>query len=182
MKTRCLFIILLIIVGLCLPASAQQAPEDVLKAVVKIRAIIPAEAHTAATLGTEREGHGVLIDSKGLILTTGYLVIESESIEVTGPEGKKVNATFVGYDHGTGLGLLRTEQPLSIEPMKLGQSSQVKEGDPVVVAGYGGPESAIGARVITRREFTGYWEYILEDAIYTSPPYASFGGCSAHWF
>jgi S1-C subfamily serine protease len=178
MRTGNLCLVIAVFLQLCMPAYADQAPEEMLKAVVKIRAIVPKEAHTAATLGPVREGHGVLIDSNGLIVTTGYLIVESEGIEVTGPEGRTVSAAFVGYDHVTGLGLLRTDQPLSAEPMKLGESSKVKEGDPVVVAGYEGPESVIGARVITRREFTGYWEYILEDAIYTSPPYAEFGGAA----
>lgn len=178
MKKSFLFVTLVILAGAWAPAFADQAPEKVLRAVVQLRAIIPAEARTARALGTERTGHGILIDSAGLILTTGYLIIESERIEVTGPEGKKTDAAFVGYDHATGLGLLRAQGPLNVEPMKLGRSSNVREGDPVVVAGYGGAESAIGARVITRREFTGYWEYILEDAIYTSPAYAEFGGAA----
>jgi S1-C subfamily serine protease len=178
MKKRGLLAAFATFVGFWGPAIADQTSEKVLQAVVKIRATIPAEAYTADLLGTEREGHGVLIDSKGLILTTGYLIIESESIEVTGPEGRKVKAAFVGYDPGSGFGVLRSDQPLSAEPMKLGHSAAVKEGDPVVVAGHGGAESAIGARVIARREFTGYWEYLLEDAIYTSPPYANFGGAA----
>ena len=178
MKKGFFFGALAMFMGLCAPASADRAPEEVLKAVVKIRAVVPAEARTAAILGTEREGHGVLIDSKGLILTTGYLIIESETIEVTGPEGKKFEAAFVGYDYVTGFGILRTDEPLNVEPIKLGRSSMVKVGDPVMVAGYGGAASAIGARVVARREFAGYWEYLLENAIYTSPPYADFGGAA----
>ena len=179
MKKLVLFIMMIFGLVMVLgEAFASETPEEVLKAVVKIRAVVPLEAHTASTLGTEREGHGILIDSKGLILTTGYLILESEFIEVTGPGGEKTNAVFVGYDHATGLGLLRAQEPLKVEPMKLGDSSKLQEGDPVIVAGFGGMESAIGARVITRKEFTGSWEYILEDAIYTSPPYASFGGAA----
>ena len=153
---------------------ADQAPEEVLKAVVKIRAIIPKEAHTAASLGTERVGCGVVIDSKGLILTTGYLILESEMIEVTGPEGKVVQAAFVGYDYVTGFGVLRTHTPLNVEPLKLGQPSKITEGGPVMVAGCGGVNEAIGARVIMGQDFVGSWEYILENAIYTSPPIAEF--------
>jgi serine protease Do len=178
MKKRCLFVAFAIFLGFCAPAFADKAPEELLKAVVKIRAMIPAEARTAVILGTEREGHGVLIDSKGLILTTGYIILESETIEVTGPEGKKSEAAFVGYDYATGFGILRTDEPLNVEPIKLGRSSTVKVGDPVMVAGYGGAASAMGARVVARREFTGYWEYLLDNAIYTSPPYADFGGAA----
>ena len=178
MKRIWLFVIFSFFFTLPVPVLAEQAPEEVLKAVVKIRAIIPKEAHTAATLGVERVGCGVVIDSKGLILTTGYLILESEAIEVTGPEGKGVQASFVGYDHETGFGVLRTHTPLNVEPLKLGQSSKITEGDPVIAAGYGGMDEAVGARVVARQEFVGSWEYILENAIYTSPPIAEFGGAA----
>jgi S1-C subfamily serine protease len=160
------------------PAHAADQAEELLKAIVKIRAEIPEGARTASVLGKEREGHGIVLDSKGHILTTGYLIIESESIEVTGPDGKKVKAAFVGYDHATGFGILRTESALNVEPMKIGNSSDLQEGAPVIVAGHGGTESAIGARVVARREFTGYWEYILDNAIYTAPAYAKFAGAA----
>ncbi len=176
MKKICLLALFSVFVGFSGLAFAFQTPEEILNAVVKIRSIIPKEAHTANSLGTEREGNGVVIDTKGHILTAGYLIAEAETIEVLGPEGKTISAVFVGYDHNTGFGLLRANQPLGVEPLKLGESSKVKGGDPVLVAGYGGADSVMAARVVSRKEFTGYWEYILEDAIYTSPPYANFGG------
>ncbi len=157
---------------------AQDVPENILKAIVSVRATIPKEASTAGTLGTERQGHGVLIDEKGLIVTIGYLIVESETIEVLGPEGKTVEATFVGYDHETGFGLLRASKPISAEPMKLGESSKVKEGDSVIVAIYGGSDSVLDARVISRKEFTGYWEYLLDNPIITAPAIANFGGAA----
>jgi len=80
----------------------------------------------------------VVIDSKGHILTIGYLIVEADTIEVVGPEDKPVKATFVGYDHSTGFGLLKTDKPLAVPPMKLGKSSTVKEGDPVIVGGMEG--------------------------------------------
>ena len=160
------------------PADASQTAEGILNAVVKIRALVPKDAHTAETLGTEREGNGVIIDSKGHILTAGYLVVEAESIEVTGSEGRRVTATFIGYDHVTGFGLLRADKPLEVAPMKLGQSSAVKQGDPVLVAGYGGKDAVQAGRVLSRKEFAGYWEYLLEDAIFTIPVYPNFGGAA----
>jgi len=178
MKRICLTVIFAVLIAFCAPAYADQAAEEILKAVVKIRSIVPKDAHTARTLGTEREGSGVVIDSKGHILTIGYLIVEAETIEVVGPEGKAINATFVGYDHNTGFGLLRTDKPLSVEPMKLGQSSEVKEGEPILIAGHGGADSVQVGRVITRKEFVGYWEYLIEDAIFTAPPYPNFGGAA----
>lgn len=178
MKRVYLLLIIVILIALSVPAYADQDAKEILKAIVKIRSVIPKDAATASTLGTEREGNGVVIDSKGYILTIGYLIVEAETIEVIGPEDKPINATFVGYDHNTGFGLLRTEKPLNVVPMKLGQSSEAKEGEPVLVAGHGGTESVQVARVISRKEFTGYWEYLLEDAIYTSPAYSNFGGAA----
>jgi S1-C subfamily serine protease len=140
--------------------------------------VIPENALTAKTLGTEREGNGVVIDSKGHILTIGYLIVEAETLEVTTGEGKPISASFVGYDHDTGFGLLKTDQPLAVTPMKLGKSSEVKQGDPILMAGYGGTESVQVGRVIARKEFIGYWEYLLEDAIYTAPAHTGFGGAA----
>jgi len=178
MKRGCLVIMTLVLVMVSLSAYAEEDPKEIFKAIVKVRSIIPKDALTANTLGTEREGNGVVIDSKGHILTIGYLIVEAETIEVTGPEDKSIHATFVGYDHDTGFGLLRTEEPLKVAPMKLGQSSEVKEGEPVLVVGHGGAESVQVARVISRKEFTGYWEYLLDDAIYTAPAYSNFGGAA----
>jgi S1-C subfamily serine protease len=120
----------------------------------------------------------VVIDSKGHILTIGYLITEAETIEVIGPEDKAINATFVGYDHNTGFGLLRADEPLGVEPIKLGQSLEVKEGEPILVAGHGGKDSVQVGWVITRKKFVGSWEYLLEDALFTAPPYSNFGGAA----
>ncbi len=178
MKRLSLFLLLMAGILLGGYAHAQDVPENILKAIVSIRATIPKEAYTAGTLGTERQGHGVLIDEKGLIVTIGYLIVEAETIEVLGPEGKTVEATFVGYDHETGFGLLRASKPISAEPMKLGEPSKVKEGDSVIVAIYGGSDSVLDARVISRKEFTGYWEYLLDNPIITAPAIANFGGAA----
>jgi len=178
MKKAYLAFTFAVLMAFALPAYADQPAEEILKAIVKIRSLIPKEAFTARTLGMEREGSGVLIDAKGHILTIGYLIAEAESIEVTGPDGKPVGATFVGYDYSTGFGLLRTHKPLNVSPIKIGQSSEVKEGDPIIVAGHGGEDSVQVGRVISRKEFAGYWEYLINDAIFTSPPYANFGGAA----
>jgi S1-C subfamily serine protease len=120
----------------------------------------------------------VVIDKEGYVLTIGYLILEAERIDVVGLRGETLKATFVAYDHNTGFGILRTEKPLKVTPMKLGQSSGVSVGDPVLVASYGGSDAVQGARVLTRKEFAGYWEYLLEDAIFTTPPHLSFGGAA----
>ena len=170
-----LWVIMVVLSG---AAIAAQTPDNVLKAIVKIKANIPKDAATAQSLGTEREGNGVIIDKRGHILTIGYLILEAESIEVTKADGDRIKADFVAYDYQTGFGILRAIEPLFIDPLRLGQSFRLKAGDPVLIAGYGGTEAVLGSRVVSRQEFTGYWEYLLEDAIYTSPPYPNYGGAA----
>jgi S1-C subfamily serine protease len=157
---------------------AEQAPEEILKAIVRINSTVPEDARTAVSLGRDREGNGVVIDTKGNVLTIGYLILEAERIEVVRQSGETLKASFVAYDYQSGFGILRTEKPLKVTPMTLGQSSEINVGDPVLVASYGGPDSVQGARVVTRQEFAGYWEYLLQDAIFTVPPHLSFGGAA----
>jgi len=178
MRRNCILVILALSIAFNLSAYADQEAEEILKAVVKIRSTVPEDAFTARILGKEREGSGVVIDSNGHILTIGYLILEAEAIEVVGPEGKPISATFVGYVYDTGFGLLRTDKPLSVAPMKLGQSSELSEGAPVLVASHGGRDAVQAARVISRKEFAGYWEYLLEDAIFAAPAHPNFGGAA----
>ena len=170
--------IFMVVIILILPAYAQQEAEQLLKAIVKVKSTIPNEARTAGVLGTTREGNGVLIDSDGHILTIGYLILEAAGIEVVDQEGRKIPARYIGYDHKTGFGLIRADKALNITPIELGQSSDIKAGDPVLVIGHGGVDSVQGVRVVFRGEFTGYWEYLLDNAIYTTPPYADYGGAA----
>ena len=160
------------------PGYAQQDAEQLLNAIVKVKSTIPNEARTAGILGTAREGNGVLIDVDGHILTIGYLILEADGIEVVDQEGQTLPAKYIGYDHKTGFGLIRADKSLNITPIQLGQSSDLKKGDPVLVIGHGGIDSVQGARVVSRGEFTGYWEYLLDNAIYTTPPYANYGGAA----
>jgi S1-C subfamily serine protease len=140
--------------------------------------VIPDDALTAPFLGTEREGNGILIDSDGYILTIGYLILESRTVEIIDSQDKVVKAEYIGYDYDTGFGLIRASQLLNVEPLKLGSSSGVKQGDPALVAGHEGSEDVVGVRVVQRGEFVGYWEYLLDNAIYTSPPYQKFAGAA----
>ncbi len=157
------------------PAGISNASFD---AVVKIVTTIPSGARTARRLGTEREGSGVVIDGNGLVLTIGYLLLEADSIEIGLPDGSKLAARAIAYDHETGFGLIRATRPLGIKPMELGNSGPVKERDRVLVASFGGKQAVIGAYVVSRRPFAGWWEYLLENAIFTSPPHPAFGGAA----
>jgi S1-C subfamily serine protease len=160
------------------PSWADQRPGKILNAIVKVHAVVPQEARSAQILGTEREGSGVVIDSQGHVLTIGYLILEAERVEIAGEDGKPIPAAVVGYDSDSGFGLVRAQTPLDVPPMELGDSAAVEVGEPLLVAGQGGEEAVAGARVISRQEFAGYWEYLLEDPIFTIPPYPKHSGAA----
>jgi S1-C subfamily serine protease len=178
MKRLTIISAIVISVIICNAGYAQQKPEAVLKAIVKVQTVVPDDAVTAPILGTERSGSGVLIDSDGYILTIGYLILEASTIEVVGPDDQVIDATFIGYDYDSGFGLLQANKPLNVKPMKLGSSSRLKEGDPALVASHHGSDTVTGVRVISRGEFVGDWEYLLDSAIYTIPPYQNYGGAA----
>lgn len=165
------------------PISSLAAPgpatgDELAAAIVSVVVDIPPSARTAGFLGTHREGSGVLIGEDGLILTIGYLILEAERIRVTSSNGKPMPATVVGYDSQTGFGLLRTASPLNLKPLQLGDSNRLKQKDPVLVVSRGGSGSIHSAVVTSRHTFAGYWEYLLEEAIFTAPPVREFSGAA----
>src|SRR5690606_10749797 len=151
--------------------GAEPTAESVLDGVVRIATRAPDSARSARTLGTEREGSGIVIDSDGLVLTIGYLLLEADSIEIGLSDGQKIEASLVAYDHDTGFGLLRAAGELPVKPVELGDSDAVNVQDQVLVVAHGGQGMAMPALVVSRRLFAGYWEYLLENAIFTSPPH-----------
>jgi S1-C subfamily serine protease len=161
------------------PAPAQTASlEDLISAVVKIKTHINPEGRTVEALGRDRDGSGIVIGADGLVLTIGYLMVEAFAAEITTNDGRTVPANVVGYDHETGFGLLRAIEPLKVTPMALGKSADVKEKDVVVVASGGGADMVAPAVVVSKREFAGNWEYMLDEAIFTSPPYPAWSGAA----
>lgn len=147
-----------------------------LDAVVKLSIKAVPEARTADNLGAEREGTGVVIDDKGLILTIGYLILEAHSILVVTSDGRVFPAGVVGYDHATGFGLLRTSY--ECRPVELGDSIELTELATVLVAAHGAAGGGSRACVVARRRFTGWWEYMIEDGIFTAPPRFEHSGAA----
>ena len=149
-----------------------------LAAVVRIKMTAIANARSNATLGPKREGTGVVIDDRGHIVTIGYIVIEADSIEITTQDDRTVPATLVGYDHASGLGLLRPSARLGVKPMPMGQAADVAQREPVMVLPAGGREAASLAYVVAKRKFAASWEYLLDTAIFTSPPTMQWAGAA----
>ncbi|MGB7305427.1 MAG: S1C family serine protease [Burkholderiaceae bacterium] len=152
--------------------------DAVLDAVVTVRAEIPEDAFTADTLGTDRIGNGVLIRDSGIVLTIGYLITEATSIWLTTNDGVVVQAYPLAYDQVTGFGLVRALNPLGISPLSLGDSDNLTPGDELIIVGQGGRSHASKTRLIAIREFAGYWEYLLDEALFTSPAHPRWGGAA----
>jgi len=137
---------------------------------------VPADAFTAEILGTERAGNGVLIRDDGLVLTIGYLITEAEEVWIRTNAGRVVQGHVLAYDQVTGFGLVQALGQLDIPVLPIGDSSRALVGEQVVVAGMGGRARSIAAHIVARQEFAGYWEYLLEEAIFTEPSHPDWGG------
>jgi S1-C subfamily serine protease len=167
-----------------IPNNLQPDPDDysydlerTLRAVVGIRSFTPADAFTAGTLGTERTGSGVVIREAGLVATIGYLITEAETIWITSADGRAIAGHALAYDQETGFGLVQALGQLELPALELGDSDALKVGDQVVFAASGGRHHAVETRIVGRQEFAGYWEYVLDDAIFTAPAHPFWGGC-----
>ncbi len=165
------------------PPSAQPKPqgysydlERALSSVMGLSATVPTDAFTADTLGTERAGNAVLIREDGIVLTIGYLVTEAETVWLTLSDGRVAPGHVIGIDGETGFGLVQVLARLDLPALPLGRSSATKVGDPVVIGGAGGRRRSVAGRIAMKQEFAGYWEYVLEDAIFTAPAHPHWGG------
>jgi S1-C subfamily serine protease len=164
------------------PPAAQPRAEDysydlerTLTSVVGLHSIIPPDAFTAETLGLERAGNGVLIDDR-LVLTIGYLITEAETIWLHQGDGHVVQGHALGFDQETGFGLVQALGPIDLPVLNIGSSRAAQIGERVVVGGAGGRTRSLAGRIAAKQEFAGYWEYVLEEAIFTYPAHPNWGG------
>jgi S1-C subfamily serine protease len=150
--------------------------ENTLRSIVAVRATVPEDAFTANTLGTLREGSGVVIRGNGLVLTIGYLITEAEEIWLTRHDGQVVPAHALAYDQESGFGLVQALAPLDLPALELGNASRAVLGDPVVLAD--GTGRYVEAEIVAKQEFAGYWEYLLDEALFIAPAHPSWGGAA----
>ena len=160
-----------------LPQSTMDALTRAYSAVVGVEVTVTEGARSAETLGQERSGSGVVISADGLILTIGYLMMEAETIAIVTQDNRKLPAKAVAYDLATGFGLIRPILPFrGIAPVPLGNLGDAQAGEVLMVA-TGGSEGDVGmTQLVSKRPFSGYWEYHIESALFTSPPVTSNGG------
>lgn len=160
------------------PTPVRTVADERLDAVVKLSIKAVAGARTASTLGAEREGTGVVISADGLILTIGYLILEAASILVVTRDGRVFPATVAGFDHATGFGLLRSQPHVARHPLTLGDSSVLEELHSVFVVTHASAGGCSHASIVARRRFTGWWEYMIEGAIFAAPPRTEHSGAA----
>jgi S1-C subfamily serine protease len=162
----------------------QPKPEDfpfdvdwTLSSTVSLRAIVPPDAFTAQILGTLRIGHGAVI-AEDLVLTIGYLITEAEEVWLQTHEGRVVAGHVLGIDQASGLGLVRALEPLGVPVLEVGDSSQVLVGDRVIAGAGGLARRSVSGRLVARQEFAGYWEYVLDEALFTAPAHPMWSGAA----
>jgi S1-C subfamily serine protease len=156
-------------------AFAQDKPDETLGAVVAVEAKIQANARSAETLGLERRGTGALV-RPGYVLTIGYLVIEAEAVKITDANGRTLPATVAGYDHASGFAVLKIIGNLVAKPLPLGDSARLAEREPAMAVTAAARDSPTLVYVVSRRPFSGSWEYLLDSAIYTYPAVMDWSG------
>lgn len=150
--------------------------EKILRSVVAVRATIPDNAFTAGSLGTRREGSGIVIRENGLVLTIGYLITEAEDVWLTRGDGTTVPGHALVYDQESGFGLIQAMGPLDLPALEIGDSEKAVVGDPIVFVD--GDGEYVRGNIVAKQEFAGYWEYLLEEAIFTAPAHPSWGGAA----
>ena len=167
------------------PATLQPSTDEArfdlasaLDSVVLLHAEIPEDAFTASILGTERAGNGVVIRDDGLIVTIGYLITEAESIWLTTNRGTVIQGHALAYDQRTGFGLVQPLGALGVRPLQRAAAPAVALNDDVIVIGHGGRPHSLKTKIIGKREFAGYWEYVLDEALFTAPAHPQWGGAA----
>jgi S1-C subfamily serine protease len=160
------------------PAQLRFDFEHTARSVVLLRSEVPSDAYTADALGTERLGNGVIIQAEGrsVVLTIGYLIAEASSIWITTNAGQVMQGHALAYDYTTGFGLVQPLGSLDEPPLRRASAALLAAEDELTVIAHGGLAHSLAVTLVGRREFAGYWEYLLEDALYTAPAHPLWGG------
>jgi S1-C subfamily serine protease len=119
----------------------------------------------------EAQGSGFVYDEDGHIVTNQHVVDGARSISVRFWNGATYAASLVGTDPSTDLAVIRVDAPASLlEPLRLGDSSNVEIGDPVVAIGSPfGLEGTITSGIVSalHRQMTAPNNFTINDSIQT---------------
>jgi serine protease Do len=146
--------------------------------VVGVRSVAVEDARSISSLGRERIGSGVVIGDDGLVVTIGYLILEADHVDLLIDGERVVPARVVAYDLASGFGLVQALTPLRVPVARLGSSGRIGADDPLMIASGGSKTNLSVASLVSRRDFSGYWEYHIENALFTSPPRMDHSGAA----
>ncbi|MBI2128206.1 MAG: trypsin-like peptidase domain-containing protein [Nitrosarchaeum sp.] len=91
---------------------------------------------TDQTNGTSGVGSGFVFDKKGHIITNSHVVKDVKKVVVTFLDGRSYNAEIIGFDEFTDIGVVKVNADLSLlQPLVLGDSSNLKVGEPIAAIG-----------------------------------------------
>ncbi|MGZ5130987.1 MAG: S1C family serine protease [Caldimonas sp.] len=145
-------------------------------ATVGVEVVAVEDARSIETLGRVREGSGVVIGDDGLVLTIGYLILEADHIDLVDGGGRHLPARVVAYDQASGFGLVQALAPLALPPVPLGNSAAIGRDEPLLIASGGDDGDLSVARMVSRRPFSGRWEYHIDGALFTAPARGDHSG------
>jgi S1-C subfamily serine protease len=161
------------------PVDAEALKLALLRAqhsVVGLQAEAIEEARSSRTLGDTRTGSGVVIGADGLVVTIGYLILEAEQVDLVTADGQRIPARVVGYDMDSGFGLVQALVPMAIEAAPIGRADALAAEELLMFAHGGEVQGIAPTWLLSRRPFAGTWEYHIEQALFTSPPWPMHSG------
>ena len=141
--------------------------EKALRATVGVHTHIPPNhVSNAIGLGTDRRGTGTVVSSDGLVLTIHYLLLGATKVIVTLPNGEQRDATIVGKDYSTGLGLLKIDGANHPHLEVVSSGNSVVGEDVFTVASLGSDKRCADNGMITYLgPFDAVWEFVLDRSI-----------------
>jgi len=134
--------------------SIVNAVEKVSQSVVNIASVKMMQDQLFRVFPVQGVGSGIIIDSRGHILTNNHVIDGTDRLRVTLGDSKQVSAKVVGTDEETDLAVVKAE-PLEIysndevkfQPANLGNSEGLKVGQ--IVMALGNPFGLTGGPTVT---------------------------------
>ena len=86
--------------------------------------------------GTGGVGSGFVFDKKGHIITNSHVIKDAKKVVVTFLDGRSYNAEIIGFDEFTDIGVIKVNADLLLlQPLSLGDSANLKVGEPIAAIG-----------------------------------------------
>jgi len=124
-----------------------EAVEKVGKSVVNIASVRMVQDQLFRLFPIEGVGSGIIIDSKGFILTNNHVVDKASNLKITLKDGNIFNGKVIGTDEVSDLAVVKVESTEALPQAQLGDSGHLKIGQ--IVIAIGNPFGLIGGPTVT---------------------------------